>query len=155
MIYHSKQSVSKILWIIGAAVLCLSISISLYADINADEQFELGQNYYSTGDYEAAIKAFTVATVTAPDISSYHHWLGRSYGQLARNSGLFKAYSLSHKTRQELERAVELDGENVAALADLLEFYVQAPSFLGGGQEKAEAIRKRLAELEIQPDNNE
>lgn len=155
MIYHSKQSARKILRMIGIAVLCLSISNSLYADINADDQFQLGKNYYSAGDYEAAISAFTEATVTAPDISSYHHWLGRSYGQLARNSGLFRAYNLSQKTRQALERAVELDRGNVAALTDLMEFYEQAPAFLGGGQEKAEDIRKRLAELEIQSDNTE
>jgi len=36
-----------------------------------------------------------------------------------------------------------------------MEFYEQAPSFLGGGQEKAEEIRKRLSELEIQSDNTE
>lgn len=155
MIYHSKQSACTILRMIGIAVLCLTISNSLYADINADEQFRLGQDYYSAGDYEAAISAFTEAAVTAPDVSSYHHWLGRSYGQLARNSGLFRAYSLSQKTRQSLERAVELDHENAAALADLMEFYEQAPSFLGGGQEKAEEIRKHLSELEIQPDNTE
>jgi tetratricopeptide (TPR) repeat protein len=155
MSYHSKQSVVNILRISGIAVLCLVISKNLYADINADEQFQLGKNYYSAGDYEAAIDAVTAATVTAPDISSYHHWLGRSYGQLARNAGLFRAYSLSRKTRQELELAVELDNENAEALADLMKFYEQAPSFLGGGKDKAEEIRKRLAELEIQSVNSE
>ena len=155
MIYHSKQSVCKILYIGSIVVLCMSASNSLLADINADEQFQLGMNYYNAGDYESAISAFTEATVTAPDVSSYHHWLGRSYGQLARNSGMFKAFNLSQKTRQELERAVELDRDNTAALVDLMKYYKRAPSFLGGGEEKAEDIRKRLQELGIQTEDVE
>ena len=155
MIYHSKQSVRKFLHIGSIAVLCLFNSDNLYADIDDNEQYRIGQYYYIAGNYEAAIKAFSGAVVAAPEISTYHHWLGRSYGQLAKKSGPFKAYSLSQKTRESLERAVELDRKNTAALSDLMKFYEQAPAFLGGGQEKAREIRKRLEELENQADYTE
>jgi tetratricopeptide (TPR) repeat protein len=147
MIYHSKQSGRKFLQIGTVAILCLCLTSNLAADTD-DEQFLRGKDYYYAGEYEAAIRAFTEATATAPEISAYHHWLGRSYGQLAKNSGLLRAYSLSRKTREALEHAVELDNENTEAMTDLIKYYEQAPSFLGGGQEKAEKLRNRLEELE-------
>jgi tetratricopeptide (TPR) repeat protein len=148
MIYHSKQTTHKFLRLSSIALLCLYISNIAYADIDDDDPFLLGRDYYFAGDYEAAINTFSEATATSPEISTYHLWLGRSYGQLAKKSGIFKAYSLSHKAREALERAVELDQNNTEALADLMKFYEQAPAFLGGGQEKAGEIRKRLEELE-------
>lgn len=148
MIYHSKQTTRKCLRLGSIAFLCVYLGTNAYADINDDDPFLLGQDYYFAGEYDAAINAFSEATAISPEISTYHHWLGRSYGQLAKNSGIFRAYHLSHKTREALERAVELDRENTEALVDLMKFYEQAPAFLGGGQEKADEIRKRLEELE-------
>jgi tetratricopeptide (TPR) repeat protein len=160
MIYHSKQITCKFLHLSSIALLCLYLGNIAYADINDEGPFLLGQDYYFAGDYDAAISIFSEATATSPDNSTYHHWLGRSYGQLAKKSGIFRAYNLSHKTREALERAVELDQENTEALADLMKFYEQAPAFLGGGQEKAEEIRNRLEKLESrsgqpEPDNIE
>lgn len=106
-----------------------------------------GQQHYDAGDYEAAIEALSEAVKRDPDNSQYHHSLARAYGRLADQSGWFRAYKLSIKTRQGLERAVELDESNVDALRDLMTFYERAPEFLGGGKDKAEAIRKRLDEL--------
>jgi tetratricopeptide (TPR) repeat protein len=152
MIYHSKQSVRKFLQIGVLALSSLAISGNLRADID-DEKFLRGKDHYLAGDYEAAIRTFTEATASAPGISEYYHWLGRSYGQLAKNSGLLRAYSLSQKTREALERAVELDNENTEAMTDLIKYYEQAPSFLGGGQGKAEKLRNRLEELETRTAN--
>lgn len=154
MINHSKQTTRKFLRLSSIALLCMYLGNNAYADINDDDDlFLLGQDYYFAGEYDAAINAFSEATAISPEISTYHHWLGRSYGQLAKKSGIFRAYHLSHKTRGALERAVELDRENTEALVDLMKFYEQAPAFLGGGQGKADEIRKRLEELENQADN--
>jgi tetratricopeptide (TPR) repeat protein len=60
---------------------------------------------------------------------------------------LFSALSLAGKARQSFEQAVELDGSNIAALSDLLEFYREAPGAIGGGMEKAAAIADRIAKL--------
>lgn len=148
MIYHSKQAVRKFLHTSSIALLCLCISSNLYSDMKDNDQFLRGQDYYHSGDYAAAIKAFTEATIYEPENSVYFHWLGRSYGQQARSASLLKAYSLSNKTREALERAVELDQNNTAAISDLIKYYEQAPTFLGGGPEKAEEMRKRLQELQ-------
>ena len=53
----------------------------------------------------------------------------------------------AEKSKESLERAVELDPENVAALTDLMKYYKRAPGFLGGSDEKAREISKRLEKL--------
>jgi cytochrome c-type biogenesis protein CcmH/NrfG len=51
------------------------------------------------------------------------------------------------KTRQYLEKAVELDADNLEALNDLFEYRLEAPGFLGGGYDKAAELASRIARL--------
>ena len=120
------------------------------AGTEAETSFQLGRQYYEKESYAAAIQAFSTSVRLAPKTSTYHHWLGKSYGRLAQNSNLLKAYRLSGRTREEFERAVALDDKNIETISDLMEFYRQAPGFLGGGQDKADRLRLRLEELQKQ-----
>ena len=120
-------------------------------DARAETSFQSGREYYDRGEFDAAIDAFSRAVSLAPDNSSYHHWLGKSYGRAAENSSLLSAYRLAARTRRELERAVELDGGNIGAIKDLIEFYRRAPSFLGGGADKADKLQRRLKEMDGTP----
>jgi tetratricopeptide (TPR) repeat protein len=54
---------------------------------------------------------------------------------------------LAWKVRESFERAAELDGSDVEILRDLLEFYVEAPGIVGGGEDKARGIVERLAQI--------
>lgn len=144
------QNLDKIISIISLNLitgLLLMVSSSVIAEPDALALSQAGEQFYQSGQYEDAIEAFKKAVEIEPENAEYHHWLGKSYGQLASQSGIFKAYSLSKKTKEQFERAVELDDSDVDALADLLKYYEQAPVFLGGGAEKAEKIRRRLKEL--------
>jgi tetratricopeptide (TPR) repeat protein len=55
--------------------------------------------------------------------------------------------SASH-ARECFEKAVALDPHNSDALGDLFDFYLDAPGFMGGGLDKAEAIARRLETLD-------
>ena len=113
----------------------------------AEDNFKQGQIFYEDDKFEAAVDKFSIAISQSPDDSRYHHWLAKTYGELAETSGWFKAMRLAEKSKESLERAVELDPENVAALTDLMKYYKQAPRFLGGSDEKAREISKRLEKL--------
>ena len=141
-----KQIMEKFI----VTVPLLLVSIGIFAESHGQPRFELGQEYYQSGNYEDAVTVFEEAVEISPENSTYHHWLGKSYGQLAVKAGIMKAYNLSLKTRDQLEQAVELDNNNIDALADLLKYYEQAPSFLGGTPEKTEEIRARLRMLDHQ-----
>lgn len=107
-----------------------------------------GVTLYQQSKYVEAKKSLEKAVQLAPDVSSYHHWLGKAYGRIAENSGPFRAMSLSRRALENLETAVELDDGNIEAMKDLMEYYRQAPGFLGGNRQKAEDLARRIKALE-------
>lgn len=108
----------------------------------------LGRNYYMMGDFKKATESLEHAESADPRNSQYALWLGRAYGRRAETSNPFSALPQASKARQYFEKAVELDPHNVEALNDLLEYYMDAPSFLGGGMEKAKATAARIAQVD-------
>lgn len=82
-----------------------------------------------------------------PNISSYHQWLGRAYGDAAAHASLTSAYSLAKKVHAEFETAVRLDPTNQSALSDLGEYLIDVPRILGGGPAHAEEIALQLQTL--------
>ncbi len=117
---------------------------------DAEDNFHQGQNFYQDDKFEAAADSFSKAIRQSPDDSRYHHWLAKTYGELAETSGWLKAMRFAGNAKKSLERAVELDPENIAALTDLMKYYEQAPRFLGGSNKKAEEISNRLEKLRQQ-----
>jgi tetratricopeptide (TPR) repeat protein len=108
----------------------------------------LSRVYYSVGNWDLAIKAGERAVFMAPQNSNYHLWLGRAYGEKAENSNPFSAFTLARKAHAQFAKAVELDGDNIEARSDLTEYFTEAPSFLGGGKEKARAQIEAIARID-------
>lgn len=108
----------------------------------------LGKAYYMEGDYKKASQCFEKAVAADPRNASYHLWLGRAYGKRAETSSFVTAPGLARKAREQFEKAVELDPDNIEALNDLFEYYLEAPGFLGGGLDKAAALIERIGKLD-------
>ena len=124
-------------------------SLALVAEIAQpnDAAYSLdGRNYFMLGDYKKATEAFQKALALEPAKSEYAHWLGRSFGRRAETSSPFLAARYASKARAYFEKAVALDPNNEEALNDLFDYYLEAPGFLGGGYDKAQAIAQRIAE---------
>ena len=117
---------------------------------DAEDNFNQGQVFYEDGKFDAAVKEFSKAISQSPKDSRYHHWLAKTYGEIAETSGWIKAMKLAGNSKKSLERAVELDPKNIAALTDLMKYYKEAPRFLGGSDEKAKEISIRLENLKEQ-----
>jgi len=100
--------------------------------------------YYAQDMADNAIHECELATSSAPASSENQMWLGRAYGFKASHANPFSALSLAVKVRIAFERAVQLDPEDIRALSDLGEFYVAAPTFIGGGLDKAQALAARM-----------
>ena len=79
-----------------------------------------------------------------PQSSMFHLWLGRALGEKADTAPFWQAYGLAKRARMEFERSVVLDPRNAEALADLGEFYDEAPGIVGGGTAKAQDVAARL-----------
>jgi len=112
---------------------------------NAESYNLLCRAYYMIDDWDRGIAACERAVKLAPENSLYHLWLARIYGEKADHAGFLTGAGLVKKVRTEFERAVELDPKNSAAREDLAEFYLEAPSIVGGGKDKARAQVQALA----------
>ena len=103
----------------------------------------LTRTYFYMGRWDEAAAAAERAVALEPRASEYQLWLGRAVGEKAAHASFVTAVRMVPRIRGVFERAVQLDGSNAAARTDLAEFYMEAPSFLGGGKDKA------LAQAEI------
>lgn len=94
--------------------------------------------------YEAANTECQQAVNGDPLSSTYHLWYGRTLGEVADRASFISAYGLAKHARSEFEQAVQLDPRSAEALADLGEFYSEAPGIVGGGTDKAAGVAAQL-----------
>jgi tetratricopeptide (TPR) repeat protein len=114
---------------------------------DAEAHALLSRVYYAMERWDDAIAEGQQMVALDPNNSNYHLWLGRAYGEKAERSPWFQALFLARKTRIEFEKAVALNGSNLDARSDLAEFYIEAPSFLGGSREKAQGEANQVRRL--------
>ena len=116
---------------------------------DAAAAFYLGRIALEERKNERAAEYFETATKLDPKSTTYYLWLGRAYGREAQQANVLRQPGLAKRTKSAWERAIELDPDNLDARSDLIQYYVQAPGFLGGSTskaiEQAEAIRERNA----------
>jgi Flp pilus assembly protein TadD len=107
----------------------------------------VGRNYYGQGEFKKATEALEKAVAREPGNSGFHLWLGRAYGRRAETSSMITAPGFANKARQFFEKAVQLNPNNLEAQSDLLEYYLEAPGFLGGGSDKASATAAQIGRI--------
>jgi tetratricopeptide (TPR) repeat protein len=107
----------------------------------------MGRNYYGQSDFKRATEALERAFSAEPANAELALWLGRAYGRRAETSSPFTAPGHASRARQYFEKSVELNPRYLDALSDLFEYYTEAPGFLGGGMDKAQAIAEKIAAL--------
>ena len=112
---------------------------------NAQALYYLGRIAVEQDDYETAEAHLEKACALSPDIHEYVSWLGKAYGSHGREADLITKGLLAPKIHKAFARAVELKPDDVESRQDLVSFYIEAPSFLGGSFEKA---REQAAAIE-------
>jgi predicted Zn-dependent protease len=107
----------------------------------------LGRSYYKLHRWDDAIREISAAVQSAPSNGHYHLWLGRAYGEKAAHASIFAALSPAKKVGEEFELAQKLDPSNLEIRFDVLQFYLDAPGFIGGGMDKADAQARAIEQL--------
>jgi tetratricopeptide (TPR) repeat protein len=130
------------------SLICL-LQFNQIASANAESEnlFHTGLNHYEQEKYNEAIKQLEVAVQIEPQVAEYHHILAKSYGKEAERTNWFRAMSLAKKTLVHLELAAQLDSRNVDILDDLMDYYREAPEFLGGDTKKADKIEHLIEKI--------
>ncbi|MDZ7736453.1 MAG: hypothetical protein U5P41_10385 [Gammaproteobacteria bacterium] len=127
--------------------LAVLIAFALLPGLARAERLDRAIRLYDTAEYSEAVELLEQVVADSPSSRAYH-WLGKSYGNLADQSGPFQALKLAHMTREALEKAVKLDANNRRAMEDLAKFYRQAPAIVGGSQEHATRLEEKLTAME-------
>jgi tetratricopeptide (TPR) repeat protein len=114
---------------------------------DAESSNLLCRAYYALEDWDHAESSCRKAVSLDPENGTFHLWLGRVYGEKADRANFLTAAGLAGKVRSEFERAVQLNPKDVDARLDLAEFYLEAPSIVGGGEQKAREQARQIATL--------
>jgi tetratricopeptide (TPR) repeat protein len=105
----------------------------------------LGKIAMAQNDGDESIKQFEQCVRIDENNSECHAWLGNALGNAAMRASKFKLPFIAKRTKKEFDRAVELDPANIDGRWGQLQYYMQAPGFLGGSMDKA---RETAAEIE-------
>lgn len=91
------------------------------------------------GRVDDAIAQAEKATVARADDGKAWLWLGNAYGRKALEAGMLSKPKWAGKCRDAYEKAVAVAPADPDARLSLMQYYLQAPGFLGGGVDKAQA----------------
>ncbi|PKL81412.1 MAG: hypothetical protein CVV24_15375 [Ignavibacteriae bacterium HGW-Ignavibacteriae-3] len=98
-------------------------------------------------DMDKANDLFEEAVELDKNNADYHYMLGAVSGRLAATANIFKQVSLANKTKDEFEKAIELNPKHIDARAALLQYYLRAPGIMGGSVEKAKGQAQEISKL--------
>jgi tetratricopeptide (TPR) repeat protein len=111
----------------------------------ATAQYYLGRIAFDKKEFDDAAEFFEEATEAKDgQLSDYYTWLGDTYGSIAGNANVIRQGFLAPKMKNAWERAIALDAKNLNARFSLIQFYTQAPSFMGGGMDKAKEMARQI-----------
>lgn len=129
-------------------------AINLFEEIVKNDEkndsalYYIGYSWVIQNDHDKAIDYLEKAIEIDNKNAKYHFWLGQAFGQKAQNSNPFKQAWIAPKILKEFEKTVELDPEFVDGYIGLCNFYLQAPSIVGGDVKKAKVKAKTVVDLD-------
>jgi tetratricopeptide (TPR) repeat protein len=105
---------------------------------NARAQYWFGRLLFTMyNDLDRAAEHLKLAVEYEEGNAEYHWMLGNVFGRQAQEASIFSQMSLAGDVKEQFERAVELDSNDVRFRTSLMQFYVQAPGIIGGSIERA------------------
>jgi tetratricopeptide (TPR) repeat protein len=110
----------------------------------AQAQYWLGRITFDEKKYDDAADFFEEAIDANDKVADYHYWYGAAMGSEAQGAGMMRKGFLAPKIRSAFEKTVELDPKNMDAMYGLVQYYLQAPSIVGGDKAKALEMANRM-----------
>ncbi|HCD52557.1 MAG TPA: hypothetical protein DEQ34_08925 [Balneolaceae bacterium] len=117
---------------------------------NTQAMFYMGRIEFERKEYGDAADWFEEVLDKEPGSSLYHMWMGHANGRLAQNASVLRQAGYARKCRNSYQKAIELDPNNLTARKYLIDYYLQAPGFLGGGRDNAEKEATEIMNRDIE-----
>lgn len=99
-------------------------------------------------DLNASLDLAERALAANPKEPRYHLRVAEAAGESAEKGNPFRQLSLGRRFKKEIDATLALDPNNVDALGPLMEYYLQAPSIMGGDKTLAHAIPARIMRVD-------
>lgn len=112
-------------------------------------QFYLGRISFEEEKYEDAAEYFEEAVEVNDKNAEYFTWLGDTYGTIAKDANVMRQGMLAPKMKSAWESAIALDPTSINPRLSLIQYYTQAPGFMGGSYEKAHDVAKQIKKLNL------
>lgn len=107
-------------------------------------RYYLGRISFINKEYDEAEEYLEESIEANSKMADYHYWLGNVIGTVAQTANTIRQGMLAPKIKSAYEQAVALDQQHLGALNGLIEYYTQAPGFMGGSWEKAEETARKI-----------
>jgi tetratricopeptide (TPR) repeat protein len=133
--------------------LMLALALALPAAVTAQASAPLApavlevRNLLRDNRVDDAIGQAEKTVLARPDDGKAWLWLGNAYGRKALEAGMLSKPKWAGKCRDAYEKAVAVAPGDPDARLSLMQYYLQAPGFLGGGVDKAQAQVDALAAI--------
>lgn len=115
----------------------------------ADAQYYLGRIAFIEKDLDDAEDYLEEAIDANDKVAEYHYWMGNIAGTAIRDANVLKQAALAGNIRDSYEKAVALKPDMVDAHWGLLNYYIEAPSVMGGSFEKASNEAKIIGKYNV------
>jgi tetratricopeptide (TPR) repeat protein len=113
----------------------------------AAARYYLGRIAFDKKEYDDAVDYFEEATEVNNKSDEYFTWLGDTYGTIAKDANVVRQGFLAPKMKSAWESAITLDSKNVNARMSLIQYYLQAPGFMGGSVDKAKEMAMQIMKI--------
>lgn len=122
-------------------------AIEKASDDYASAQYYLGRIAYDKKEYDDAVNYFKIAIEKSPGNGEYFNWLGDAYSGVGSESSIFTQMSVGPKALRAWEKAAQLNPKIINARVSLVDSYIVAPEFMGGGESKAKTVATEVLPL--------
>jgi tetratricopeptide (TPR) repeat protein len=107
----------------------------------------MGRIYVAEDKAGESQKWFERAVDANDKVAVHHLWLGNAIGEQAQKASKLKQPFMAKRIKSEFEKAVQLDPALIDARHGLIQFYSQAPGFMGGSMDKAKEQAREIGKL--------
>ena len=111
--------------------------------------YYLGRTYFEEGDFRESVEWLEKAVDLMDEEVDYRRWLVKAYEEAVEDAGLIRAISIAKKMIRAMERIVELDPTAVDERVRLVDFHLDAPKIVGGGDiDRARELVRELRTID-------